>query len=412
MSYLSNQAPKVKNADLWNWIRPNYDFPHGANLPQNPSDGDFFKQTGVTPNQFFQYLTNDGWVNLGPSAGFNVGQIPTGTSPLQIYDTASTQFVNLFLVYNDDPDPSTTPAPLLMTDQGFIVKKDLMVGGFIDSGQGALWLNYGLYGRPELSSPPCIQLMSSSANYPSGTSFPNPGENGYEKGQLFNLTQVYYWNGHNYAADKYMWNGSDWVTGGFSGKYDTLFLFKSDAITPAHLDLGDLTVHGQIFVKGNTEIEWTTYASDQWVNLGGFWFRNSYNDKNMEFKATTHWYDDDYYPIMQMLYYDYDGADPVTIFQFDMCGDFYYLGYLYQMDYMDDVAALRAIKTKKHTNGRTIYDPDTVKFLQGENGLYSLNACLGWELSIQRKFLQEIDDLKSGIAGLQLQIADIKTKVG
>ena len=137
----------------------------------------------------------------------------------------------LFLV-NDTYEPLGTP--LLMTDQGFLVKKDLAVGGFINSIQGSLWLNYGLQGKPELSSPPCIILMSSEIEYPSGTELPSTPE----VGQLFN---------HN--GIKKMWNGTDWITGNFTGKYDTLFLFKNDGITPSHVDLGDLTTHGNILIK-------------------------------------------------------------------------------------------------------------------------------------------------------------------
>ena len=43
-----------------------------------------------------------------------------------------------------------------------------------------------------------------------------------------------------------MWNGSSWITRNFSGYYDTIFLFKSDGISPAHLDLGNLTAQGAI----------------------------------------------------------------------------------------------------------------------------------------------------------------------
>jgi hypothetical protein len=153
--------------------------------------------------------------------------LPTGTSTIELHDSKSGNFAYLFVVNNPD-DP---PAPLLMTDQGFLVKKDLAVGGFVNSIQGALWLNYGLVGRPILSSPPCIEAMSSGTQYPSGASLPPDPE----KGQLF-----------NHSGTKKMWNGSSWITRNFSGYYDTIFLFKSDGISPAHLDLGNLTAQGAI----------------------------------------------------------------------------------------------------------------------------------------------------------------------
>jgi hypothetical protein len=51
-----------------------------------------------------------------------------------------------------------------------------------------------------------------------------------ETGQLFDHT--------NYG--KKMWNGTSWIEGDYTGKYDTLFLFKANGITPAHLNLDTL----------------------------------------------------------------------------------------------------------------------------------------------------------------------------
>lgn len=195
---------------------------------------------------------------------------------------------------------------------------------------------------------------------------------------------------------------------------DTLYITAGSSLPNgidavlADLKVRNFTAAGTMYVTGNQEIHWDTYASSDWTNLGGFWFHNTYNGKSMEFKAIAHEYYSTLYPVMQMLYYDYNGADPVTIFQFDMNGTFEYAGYLVEMDYMNDIAALRAIKTKTHENGMTIYDPDSLKFLQGQEGRYSLNACIGWELSVQRKFLQEIDNLKLQIADLHSQLNTLK----
>lgn len=76
---------------------------------------------------------------------------------------------------------------------------------------------------------------------------------------------------------------------------------------------------------------------------------------------------------------------------------------------MDDFAALRAIKTKVDKKG-TVYDPDSLKFLQDDKGFFSLGACVGWELSIQQKFLQEIDSLKTEIAELKSELTILKEK--
>jgi hypothetical protein len=262
MSCLPNRAPQVTATDIWNWTRPSEQspIPEYSDFPTNPIDKQIFKHTGQ--KIFFQYDSSkleetppeDPWVPLSSITGdFQVPLIPTGAAPLQILDTKNPGGLgehsgaegSLFLVYVTDNNPILS-GPLLMTDRGLIVKKDFFAGGFLDSGQGALWLNYGLHGKPDLSSPPLIQMMSSEVAYPSGSSFPTYGSNPlqyYQKGQLFNLTSAitWAWNNHYYPAGKYMWDGYDWVSGNFNGNYDTLFLLKYDGITPAHLNLSTLT---------------------------------------------------------------------------------------------------------------------------------------------------------------------------
>jgi len=137
MSYLPNRAPQVMKTDLWKWVRPD-EAPINSDddYPQNPSNGDFFKHTGLTPNQYFQYKDGDGWEPVSPTGSFQVPLIPTGQSPVQFHDTEySGSEASLFLVYIDEDDPQVD-GPLLMTDRGLIVKKDLMAGGFLNSGQG------------------------------------------------------------------------------------------------------------------------------------------------------------------------------------------------------------------------------------------------------------------------------------
>jgi len=171
-----------------------------------------------------------------------------------------------YLTFDTNPDPQeenpvdafaiTTISgnPLFTINTGAIIEKDLMVGGYVNSFQGAINLNYGLKGRPKLSSPPCIQLFASEDAYPAGSTLPpNP-----EIGQLF-----------NHDGTKKMWTGSEWITGNFTGNYDTLFLFKLDGASPAHLDLGNLTVNGNLLVHGafwNDNIiaallDWPSYAA-------------------------------------------------------------------------------------------------------------------------------------------------------
>lgn len=158
---------------------------------------------------------------------------PEGSSVLSFVDTSSGNYTDLFLV----TDSSTGYTPLLTTSQGVMIKKDLEVGGWIDVGQGAISLNYGFSGSPAISSPPCIIMASSSTPYPSGTSLPGSPQNG----QLFSQNGVLQ-----------MWNGSSWITGNFTGYYDTLFLFQANGANYANLDLGTLIVNGQVLYLNNS----------------------------------------------------------------------------------------------------------------------------------------------------------------
>jgi hypothetical protein len=257
------RSPQITNGTLGQWIQANYGafedpILRYSDYPENPVDGQIIYHT--TEKKYYQYQTGNTppWISLGPnyshSGNPDIGILPTGGSSLEFYDTKSGNFANLFLVFDTDADsPNPMPAPLLMTDQGFIIKKDLMVGGLVDSGQGTLWLNYGLVGKPTLSSPPAIQLMSPTVPYPSGASFPDISPDWYEDGQLFNLTTSYYWARKNklYQTGMYRWEGSgengDWKKSEtYTGHYDTLYLCKNYLSAPAHLDLGDLIAHGKI----------------------------------------------------------------------------------------------------------------------------------------------------------------------
>ena len=177
-------------------------------------------------------------------------EVLKSSSFLTFKDSTENVASDMFVITSYDNGDS----PLLAFTQGAIMEKDLMVGGLVDSGQGTLWLNHGLVGKPILSSPPNIGMMSSSIPYPSGSNLPNDPETG----QLFN---------HN--GTKKMWDGSNWVTGNFSGYYDTLFLFTDDGKTRAHLDLGDLTADGYIYANNLSPVpeqEWIDVHSKLRIN--------------------------------------------------------------------------------------------------------------------------------------------------
>jgi hypothetical protein len=164
-------------------------------------------------------------------------------------DQEPEEYLNLFEIIS-----TSANAPLLVIDQGFIVKKDINAGGFVASNQGELWLGSG---RADQVDIPKIILSTSSVSrvqgggplnvpaVPSGTQFPT-GENGKV------AIRTDSWNG-NPANTLYKHNGTTWIpkgpTSNYGGYFDTLYLKKANASDPAHLDLGNLTAHGDVTVQ-------------------------------------------------------------------------------------------------------------------------------------------------------------------
>ncbi|GEM_PF-3367870 len=95
--------------------------------------------------------------------------------------------------------------PLLAVDRGLVVQKDIAAGGFVSSNQGEFWIGHGRYDKTDV---PKIVLMHVDSNI-------------------------------------------------YGQSYDTLYLRKADTqllTNPAHLDLGNLTAHGNVLINGDTQI--------------------------------------------------------------------------------------------------------------------------------------------------------------
>jgi hypothetical protein len=122
------------------------------------------------------------------------------------------QSANLFVVLLTDSGYD----PILVTDQGFVVKKDLSVGGFIGTNQGEIWIGHG---RNSSTDKPRIVMMHSSSGY------------------------------------------------------DTLYLKKSDVTTPANLNLGKLEIQStnNVFAvtAGDNGVNQYTYIVPQNPSQGG-----------------------------------------------------------------------------------------------------------------------------------------------
>lgn len=156
--------------------------------------------------------------------------LPIPTSKLTM--TSSDGYsLNLFEIISDGG--GSWVDPLLATDVGLVVKKDIAAGGFLSTNQGEVWIGHG---RKDIVDPPKIILTH---------------------------------------ADGYVYNGA----------YNTLYLRKritdwrnadynsNDPIAnPGNLDLGNLIAHGTINVYNNTGFRTFSVQQDGKVYIGSLNF--------------------------------------------------------------------------------------------------------------------------------------------
>lgn len=165
--------------------------------------------------------------------------------------------INLFEI-------TSSAEPLLVTDRGLIVQKDIAAGGFVSSNQGEIWLGSG---RDDQVDVPKIILSHSDVSRLQGGGQLNvpavPVLSYYPtavNGRLFIHT-------FNYHLYKYV-SGTGWVDKGPSSDYsryfDTLYLTKANASDLAHLNLGNLTAT-QLKVKSTNSVFAVT-AGDNGAN--------------------------------------------------------------------------------------------------------------------------------------------------
>lgn len=181
-----------------------------------------------------------------------------------------------------------------------------------------------------------------------------------------------------------------------NASFPTLYLFTNViSQAPANLNLGNLTV------GGNTGSSIQPYIS----------FINGYNGATRYICGWTNRIalslanSSDYFSVEQDF-----GSE--IVFGVDYYGNVSYWGNLNPQDSIDDIATLRSIKTTTDDNGNPIFDRTTLKFLQDPRGLYSLSACVGWELSIQQKFLAKHDAEEASISDLLNRVEALETKLG
>jgi hypothetical protein len=120
----------------------------GTSLPGSASEGDLFNK--YNDGLIYQWI-NGAWRNIGS----NKGGLPLGVDAINFTDNYKTwRSVNLGMLLTSD----TGHSPLLATDQGFVVKKDLAAGGFLSTQQGEVWIGHG---RHDSTDVPKIILMHS-----------------------------------------------------------------------------------------------------------------------------------------------------------------------------------------------------------------------------------------------------------
>jgi hypothetical protein len=225
------------------------------------------------------------WQPMQPGGGLSYGE-----SFITLKDTTQAngqKSAQLFLIIQQNDDEIE---PLVGTNKGLVVQKDIAAGGILSSNQGALVLGSGFNWQLDT---PTIYVTAGSmlANIAYGNSLPASGASlpgSQVNGQVFVLTstnpyQLYESNGTQwkYVGDangalfkytgetpntirKYNANTNSWellcFASLYEGKYfDTIYLKKFFDGSSAHLDLDDLTAHGTIKTDSIKKLDGTDY---------------------------------------------------------------------------------------------------------------------------------------------------------
>ncbi len=198
-----------------NLYGPGNEVPTSGSDPSSSSLGAFVNRYDLGVIKECTNTAGPVWINMGSNQeGLPTGTLNTnllaanGYSGLAFTDTDQNLSANLYLILRGDGPPYD---PLLATDQGLVVKKDISAGGMLASNQGILGLGSGFTSADE---PPKI------------------------------------WLTHTQEL----------------GNQDTLYLKQLNLTTPAHLDLGNLTSHGVITLSAENGNIAMPYAG--WIQFG------------------------------------------------------------------------------------------------------------------------------------------------
>jgi hypothetical protein len=185
----------------------------GTNLPSVANyEGELFNK--YNDNAIYQWIGGDpahnppfgGWQNIGS----NKYGLPLGVDALTFSDlNKSWRAAHLGMLLTAD----TGSSPLLSTDVGFVVKKDITAGGFVGTNQGEVWVGHG---RANSTDVPKIILSHADSSVYGTDASGNP--------------------------------------------YDTLYVRKAigtSVSNPANLDVGNLTAHGNLTVETQLQVKST-----------------------------------------------------------------------------------------------------------------------------------------------------------
>lgn len=219
----------------------------GTSLPGSANEYDLFNK--YDEGNIYQWIKvngTGGWRNIGS----NVGGLPLGADAITFTDTSkpyrSARLGMLLTVEG--------ASPLLATDVGFIVKKDITAGGFVGTNQGEVWIGHG---RANESDLPKVVLQDAASGF-----------------STLYLRQMLYDSG--------------------SGQWTLT--------TPADLDLGNLTVHGATVTFGNS----------YWGGAGSYFVLESnsgnYPTLALNLQGHTNW--DIFSCSDNLLYFAVSGTSP------------------------------------------------------------------------------------------------------
>jgi hypothetical protein len=266
----SGGTSKVYFGYASNW--GSYDWMNGVSTLMNLSSSAALTLiSAITPNEDPVnpenplYVINQMWhytSGIWDPQGF-----PSSANIFNLRDSNRDLTADLFNMVIPSGTPATPYSPILTTHAGMIIQRDLSVGGFIASNQGACALGFGLNKR---YMPPMIWLQFSGFSILDLKTTSNP--DGIANGNGSNLPsplrdgELYFYTGtgnqtfptpnhlYEYSID----GGGNWVDMGsqndFSGNYDTLHIFKSSSNygTPysqwvndalGHLKCANITAH-------------------------------------------------------------------------------------------------------------------------------------------------------------------------